>query len=133
MLEVEVAANAVYSWAAERILERRLPGERPSDPAEYAGAVRMAAQELRYLSHERLMRSFLGPEVFEARSRSSANRRRTSDSFDSSAASEAAVQDRRIVEPRLLARAQLEQAPNTSLDQVELVVIDPVDEDHARM
>jgi hypothetical protein len=29
MLEVEVAANAVYWWAAERILERRLPGERP--------------------------------------------------------------------------------------------------------
>jgi hypothetical protein len=65
MLEVEVAANAVYAWAAERILERRLPGERPSDPAEYAGAVRMAAQELRYQSHERLMRGFLGPEVFE--------------------------------------------------------------------
>ena len=36
MLEVEVAANAVYWWAAERILERRLPGERPADPAEYA-------------------------------------------------------------------------------------------------
>jgi len=65
MLEVEVAANTVYAWAAERILERRLPGERPSDPAEYAGAVRMAAQELRYQSHERLMRGFLGPEVFE--------------------------------------------------------------------
>ena len=30
MLEVEVAANAVYAWAAERILERRLPGERPT-------------------------------------------------------------------------------------------------------
>jgi len=25
----------------------------------------MAAQELRYQSHERLMRGFLGPEVFE--------------------------------------------------------------------
>src|SRR5439155_3082280 len=34
MLEVEVAANAVYWWAAERILERRLHGERPADPAE---------------------------------------------------------------------------------------------------
>jgi hypothetical protein len=34
MLEVEVAANAVYWWAAERIFERRLPGERPADPAE---------------------------------------------------------------------------------------------------
>lgn len=65
MLEVEVAANAVYAWAAERMLERRVPGERPSDPAEYATAVRMAAQELRYESHERLMRAFLGPEVFE--------------------------------------------------------------------
>jgi hypothetical protein len=64
MLEVEVAANAVYAWAAERILERRLPGERPSEPAEYAAAVRMAAQELRYQSHEGLMRAFLGPEVF---------------------------------------------------------------------
>jgi hypothetical protein len=31
----------------------------------YAGAVRMAAQELRYQSHERLMHGFLGPEVFE--------------------------------------------------------------------
>ncbi len=65
MLEVEVAANAVYAWAAERILERRLPGERPSDPVDYAAAVRMAAQELRYDFHERLMRAFLGPEVFE--------------------------------------------------------------------
>jgi len=65
MLEVEVAANAVYAWAAERILEGRLPGERPSDPAEYVAAVRMQAQELRYRSHERLMRAFLGPEVFE--------------------------------------------------------------------
>jgi hypothetical protein len=44
MLEVEVAANAVYWWAAERILERRLPGERPGDPAEYAAAVRIEAQ-----------------------------------------------------------------------------------------
>jgi hypothetical protein len=34
ILEVEVAANAVYWWAAERILERRLPGERPADPVE---------------------------------------------------------------------------------------------------
>lgn len=64
MLEVEVAANAVYAWAAEQIYARRLPGERPSDPAEYAASVRIAAQELRYHSHERLMRAFLGPEVF---------------------------------------------------------------------
>ena len=65
MLEVEVAANAVYAWAAERILEHRLPGERPADPAEYAAAVRLEAQELRHQFHERLMRAFLGPEVFE--------------------------------------------------------------------
>jgi hypothetical protein len=65
MLEVEVAANAVYWWAAERILERRLPGERPADAAEYSGAVRLEAQLLRHRSHEKLMRGFLGPEVFE--------------------------------------------------------------------
>ena len=65
MLEVEVAANAVYWWAAERILERRLPGERPGDPAEYAAAVRIEAQMLRHRSHEKLMKAFLGPEVFE--------------------------------------------------------------------
>ena len=65
MLEVEVAANAVYAWAAERILERRLPGERPSDPGGYAEAVRVEAQALRHQFHERLMRAFLGPEVFE--------------------------------------------------------------------
>jgi len=65
MLEVEVAANAVYWWAAERILERRLPGERPADPVEYATAVRIEAQLLRHRAHERLMKAFLGPEVFE--------------------------------------------------------------------
>ncbi|MCC6223804.1 MAG: sensor histidine kinase [Thermoleophilia bacterium] len=65
MLEVEVAANAVYAWAAERILERRLAEERPADPAEYAGAVRLEAQSLRHRFHERLMRAFLDPEVFE--------------------------------------------------------------------
>jgi len=65
MLEVEVAANAVYWWAAERIFERRLPGERPADPAEYAAAVRIEAQMLRHRSHDKLMKAFLGPEVFE--------------------------------------------------------------------
>lgn len=65
MLEVEVAANAVYVWAAEEIFKRKLPGERPSDPAEYAAAVRLEAQTLRYEFHERLMRGFLGPDVFE--------------------------------------------------------------------
>jgi hypothetical protein len=65
MLEVEVAANAVYWWAAERILERRLPGERPADPVEYAAALRIEAQLLRHRAHDRLMKAFLGPEVFD--------------------------------------------------------------------
>jgi hypothetical protein len=65
MLEVEVAANAVYWWAAERILERRLPGERPAEPTEYAAAAHMEAQLLRHRSHDKLMKAFLGPEVFE--------------------------------------------------------------------
>ncbi len=65
MLEVEVAANAVYRWAAERILERRLPGERPVEPGEYATAVHLEAQGLRYRHHDKLMKAFLGPEVFE--------------------------------------------------------------------
>lgn len=65
MLEVEVAANAVYSWAAERIVERRLAGNRASDPAEYAAAVRLEAQALRHRAHEKLLRAFLEPEVFE--------------------------------------------------------------------
>jgi hypothetical protein len=65
MLEVEVAANAVYWWAAERILERRLPGERPGEPAEYAAAVRIEAQMIRHRFHDKLMKAFLGPEVFE--------------------------------------------------------------------
>ena len=65
MLEVEVAANAVYWWAAERILEHRLPGERPADPAEYASAVRTEAQMLRHRTHDKLMKAFLDPEVFE--------------------------------------------------------------------
>lgn len=64
MLEVEVAANAVYGWAAERILERALPGERPADPGGYAEAVRTQAQSLRHQFHEKLMRAFLEPEVF---------------------------------------------------------------------
>jgi hypothetical protein len=65
MLEVEVAANAVYWWAAERILERLLPGERPADPVEYSAALRIEAQLLRHRAHDRLMKAFLGPEVFD--------------------------------------------------------------------
>ena len=65
MLEVEVAANAVYAWAAEQILERRLPEERPADPAEYAAAVRHEDQTLRHRAHDKLMQAFLEPEVFD--------------------------------------------------------------------
>ena len=69
MLEVEVAANTVYSWAAEEILARRLAEERPADPVEYAAAVRREAQALRYRAHDKLMRAFLADEVFEGRVR----------------------------------------------------------------
>ena len=69
MLEVEVAANTVYAWAAEEILARRLAEERPIDPGEYARAVRREAQALRYRAHDKLMRAFLDEEVFEGRVR----------------------------------------------------------------
>jgi hypothetical protein len=65
MLEVEAAANAVYAWAAEQILARRLPEERPSDPAEYAAATRHETQVLRHRAHHKLMQAFLEPEIFE--------------------------------------------------------------------
>jgi hypothetical protein len=65
LLEVEAAANAVYQWAAEQLLERRFAGERPIDPAEYARAVHLEAQTLRHRAPERLMRAFLDPEVFD--------------------------------------------------------------------
>ncbi|HVC07946.1 MAG TPA: hypothetical protein VND98_10220 [Solirubrobacterales bacterium] len=68
MLEVEVAANAVYAWAAERVLERRFAESLPSDPARYAAAVRLEAQALRHRAHEKLMRAFLDPAVFEGTS-----------------------------------------------------------------
>ena len=64
MLEVEVAANTVYAWAAHEILARRLAEERPSDPVEYAASVRHQAQALRYRAHDKLMRAFLDDEVF---------------------------------------------------------------------
>jgi len=69
MLEVEVAANTVYAWAAEEILARRLAEERPTDPAEYATAVRREAQALRYRAHEKLMRAFLDDDVYDGRVR----------------------------------------------------------------
>jgi hypothetical protein len=64
MLEVEAAANAVYHWAAEQIVARRLAGELRNDPVEYAHALRHETQSLRHGTHERLMRAFLDPEVF---------------------------------------------------------------------
>src|SRR4051794_30368031 len=64
MLEVEAAANAVYQWAAEQIVARRLAGELRNDPVEYAHALRHEAQALRHRAHEKLMRAFLDPEVF---------------------------------------------------------------------
>jgi hypothetical protein len=76
MLEVEVAANTVYAWAADEVLARRLAEERPTDPAEYATAVRAEAQALRYRAHDKLMRAFLDDEVFEGRVRLEPERRR---------------------------------------------------------
>ena len=64
MLEVEAAANAVYQWAAEQIVARRLAGELRNDPVEYAHALRHESQALRHRTHEKLMRAFLEPEVF---------------------------------------------------------------------
>jgi hypothetical protein len=65
MLEVEVAANAVYAWAAEQIVGRRLAGEDRLEGAEFAAAVSYEAQALRHRTHEKLMRAFLDPEVFD--------------------------------------------------------------------
>jgi hypothetical protein len=64
LLEVEVAANTVYAWAAHEILARRVAEERPSDPIEYAASVRHQSQALRYRAHDKLMRAFLDDEVF---------------------------------------------------------------------
>ncbi|MDQ5831774.1 MAG: hypothetical protein M3550_01790 [Actinomycetota bacterium] len=65
MLEVEAAANAVYAWAADRLFERRLAGQSTLHPVEHAQAVRLETQALRHRYHERLMRAFLDPEVFD--------------------------------------------------------------------
>jgi hypothetical protein len=65
MLEVEAAANAVYAWAAQQILHRRLPEERPRHPGEYAAAVHHQAQVLRHRAHHKLMQAFLEPEIFD--------------------------------------------------------------------
>jgi hypothetical protein len=69
MLEVEAAANAVYTWAASELLARRMAEERPADPAEYAATVHREAQALRYRAHDKLMRAFLDDEVFDGRVR----------------------------------------------------------------
>jgi hypothetical protein len=76
MLEVEAAANAVYAWAAQELLGRRLAEERPSDPDEYASAVHREAQALRHRAHDKLMRAFLDEEVFDGRVRIEPERRR---------------------------------------------------------
>jgi len=65
MLEVEAAANAVYAWAARQILARRLPEERPTDPAEYAAAVHHEHQALRHRAHHKLMHAFHEPEIYD--------------------------------------------------------------------
>lgn len=76
MLEVEVAANTVYAWAAAEILSRRLAEERPADPAEYAAVMRTEAQALRYRAHDKLMRAFLDDAVYDGRVRIEPERRR---------------------------------------------------------
>jgi hypothetical protein len=65
MLEVEAAANAVYAWAAEQIITRRIHEEQPANPADYAAAVRHEHQALRHRAHHRLMAAFLEPEIFD--------------------------------------------------------------------
>jgi len=65
MLEVEAAANAVYAWAAEQVLQRRHPEERPADPADYAAAVHHEHQALRHTAHHKLMHAFLEEEIFD--------------------------------------------------------------------
>ncbi len=69
MLEVEVAANAVYEWAAREIVARRALDGWVGAASEYADAVRHEAQELRHRVHERLLRAFLDPAVFQGRVR----------------------------------------------------------------
>ena len=64
MLEVEVAANAVYAWVAHEVIARRV-GEHGSDGPAYAEAVRLETQALRYRAHDKLMLAFLEPEVFD--------------------------------------------------------------------
>jgi len=64
MLEVEVAANAVYAWAAREVIARRV-GEHGADGPAYAEAIRIETQALRYRAHDKLMLAFLEPEVFD--------------------------------------------------------------------
>nr|MDQ3357061.1 hypothetical protein [Actinomycetota bacterium] len=69
MLEVEVAANAVYGWAAREIVARRALEGWVGAPRDYAETIRHEAQELRHRVHERLLRAFLDPGVFQGRVR----------------------------------------------------------------
>ena len=68
ILEVEVAANAVYRWAAERVIERREGVERLG-AAERVRATADEMQMLRHRVHEKLLRAFLDPAVFDGRVR----------------------------------------------------------------
>ncbi|MGH2969056.1 MAG: hypothetical protein ACRDK0_08320, partial [Solirubrobacteraceae bacterium] len=67
MLEVEAAANAVYHWAAEQIVARRLAGELRNDPVEYAHALRHETQSLRHRAHERADARVPGPRGLQRR------------------------------------------------------------------
>ncbi len=69
MLEVEVAANAVYGWAAREIVARRALEGWVGASSDYAETIRHEAQELRHRVHERLLRAFLDPGVFQGRVR----------------------------------------------------------------
>jgi hypothetical protein len=52
MLEVEVAANAAYAWAAREVVARRV-GEHAADGPTYAEAIRLETQALRYRARAR--------------------------------------------------------------------------------
>ena len=66
----EAVQDALDEFAADMERERvdaarRLPEERPSDPAEYAAAVHHEHQALRHRAHHKLIGAFLNPEIFD--------------------------------------------------------------------
>ncbi|MGH3417182.1 MAG: hypothetical protein ACRDSS_12000, partial [Actinocrinis sp.] len=77
MLEVEAAANAVYAWAAQQILTRRLAEEHAANPADYATAIYHQHQQLRHQAHHKLMRAFLEDEIFDGAVNTTAPARRS--------------------------------------------------------